>query len=390
MLWGAGRLLLLAMQLLRASARGRSLPAFRRVSSPRTWRLAVAALAVVLLGGGSPGSFVIDTTAAPGQAVAPGVGPSVFAFGAPVVAGGSGGAESLEAPPAPPTAIPSKRHALLVGIDHAPGARQLQGAVTDALNVQHALRAYGFPKKNVTTLLDGSATRAGILSGIDQLVRLTPADGVAVLVIAAHSRVRGGVNQLLTADGERISSTEIASRLRRLEAKAWIALPTCFAEGYALPGIVGHNRIATFASSGHEPSYELGRAGSYLIMNMVKRAMLEGEAPASVESAFGWAHTYLEKNSPNRVPLMTDGVEGDLVLGRVTWSRPAQTGARRAQRRHRSDDGSSVDVPVDSTGASPAGSESSDPQPEPTRRPPPPGTTVGVCGNYHLNCRHNG
>jgi hypothetical protein len=124
-------------------------------------------------------------------------------------------------------------------------------------------------------------------------------------------------------------------------------------------------------------------------MNMVKRAMLEGEAPASVESAFGWAHDYLSKNSPNRVPLMTDGVDGELVLGRVTWSRRAsQANARR--HRNSGSDNPGVEVPVGASTGPPAGSpDGSDPQqPQPTRRPPP-GTTVGVCGNYHLNCRQH-
>ena len=124
-----------------------------------------------------------------------------------------------------PAARPTQRHALLVGINHAAGGRPLQGAVTDALNVKQALLQYGFPSSNVVTLLDGQATRAAILKGLDDLVAQTPDSGLAVVAIAGHSRQYGGVDQLLAADGARVNSTEIASRLQRLRARAWIALP---------------------------------------------------------------------------------------------------------------------------------------------------------------------
>ena len=95
----------------------------------------------------------------------------------------------------------------------------------------------------------------------------------------------------------------------------WVALPTCYAGAYALPGIVGPNRIATFSSAADSVSYELGPAGSWLILYMVEYAMLEGEAPRSVESSFAYARAAIGRVNENRVPFMVDRIPGDFVLG---------------------------------------------------------------------------
>jgi hypothetical protein len=52
-------------------------------------------------------------------------------------------------------------------------------------------------------------------------------------------------------------------------------------------------------------------------MTMVHDAMLERRAPSSVEDAFGYAERELRANYPERVPSMSDGVRGELVLGDV-------------------------------------------------------------------------
>jgi hypothetical protein len=353
MLWGSGRLLLRAIRLARAGGRRRG-PLFARRSL--TGLVVVGLLLTWLAVGNRPSVPVrsrhwrngtVDVDAAPD-----------LGLGLTAAGPGAIGNASLAPPrvvyhyspgtrPAPPAGT---RFALLVGINHAQGASPLQGAVTDALNVKQALLGYGFPQQNVRTLLDAQASRAAILQGLDDLVAETPPSGIAVVAIAAHSRRYGGIDQLLAADGLRIDSTEIASRLQRLRARAWIALPTCYAGGYALPGIVGHNRIATFASDGQSESYEVGRAGSYLIIDMVQEAMTERYAPESVESAFYWAKHRLEQTNPNRVPSMSDGIDGDLVLGDMPGAQadgppPPQAQRQRGQAQTTETDGPPADDP---------------------------------------------
>ena len=69
------------------------------------------------------------------------------------------------------------------------------------------------------------------------------------------------------------------------------------------------------SSAANSETYELGPAGSWLILYMVEYGMLDGEAPASVESAFAYARTAIAKVNPDREPFMVDGIPGDFVLG---------------------------------------------------------------------------
>jgi hypothetical protein len=292
----------------------------------------------------------------------------------------------------------SKRHALIVGINKARGGRPLPGSLTDAENLREALLMYGFKSKNITMLREGEATRAGILAGLGSLAQRTPASGVAVFAVATHTRRHGGQNELLTADGLRISANELGSHLGRVRSPLWSAFPTCYAAGYAVPGIVGKDRIATFASSAREVSYQLGEAGSFLIHTMVRRGMIDRNAPASVEDAFRFAKQTLEKESPKHVPVISDGLRGDLVLGelpgdpiveeepdvdrRSGWSYEAYAERRDTYAVAPDDDSE----PEDGTYAQDGRYAEEDP----SSSPPPDSRSstggVGVCGTYSARC----
>ena len=380
MIWGSGRLLFRAASSARSRSGFRVVRVLRRSFSAVRARPIVAAwLSLAIVGGAAlclvPGSGTrlqsLDiarsatvTVDEPAQ-----LGTGTVAVSAPV---------EQDEPHYSPGTIPSppvgQRFALLVGIDNAAGAPALPGTLTDVANTKQALLEYGFPPQNIATLVSANATRANILHGLDALVAEAPASGIAVVLIAGHSRRYGGIEQLLTADGQRVNSTEIAARLQGLRSRAWIAIATCFAGGYALPGIVGPGRVATFASNANSEAYDVGSDGSYMIMGMVHDAMLERRAPESVESAFSWAQASIEKTTPDRVPLMSDGVAGDLVLGQLSGDTsaapagPQQGAGYQAAPPAGGDDPSSGD-PSDSNGQD-AGSY----------------RTLSVCGRANYNC----
>jgi len=242
-------------------------------------------------------------------------GPKPIAWvSAPVAIGQRSTAPESVSQALPPVAA-EKRTALIIGINHAAGHSPLQGAVTDATMLQKALVEYGFPEANVTVLLEGEATTSRILSELDRLAARSPSDGKAVFSFAGHTRLIGGVPHFVTADGGLIPAGTIAAKLARVRAPMWVALPTCYAGGYALPGIIGPNRIATFSSAANAESYELGPSGSWLMLYMVGYGILEREAPRSVESAFLYARAAIDKVNPDREPFMVDDVPGDFVLG---------------------------------------------------------------------------
>jgi hypothetical protein len=208
--------------------------------------------------------------------------------------------------------------ALIVGIDDNDPSNPLLGADADATNMRNALLKYGFGPSDVVVLLDGQATHARILSELQRLVARTPPDGVAVFAAASH----GAGTSFRTAEGARLYASELGRYLGRIRAPVWTALAMCYAAGFAVPGVVGPNRIATFSSAANQLTYELGGVGSELYYAMVKQGMIDAGAPRSVESAFNFAYRTLAKDYTD-LPVMSDGVPGELVLGPVTWGPPA-------------------------------------------------------------------
>jgi hypothetical protein len=289
------------------------------------------------------------SSATRGEAIAPQASVTVTAPPAAAPARVSVLAAEVTRPELPPV-TPQKRTALLIGINHANGHASLQGAVKDATNMQQALVSYGFPESNVVVLTEGEATASRILTELDRLAARSPADGRAVFSFAGHTRMMGGVPHFVTADGGLIPAGTIAAKLARVRAPMWVALPTCYAGAYALPGIIGPNRVATFSSAADQESYELGPAGSWLILYMVEYAMLDGEAPQSVEASFAYARRAIDKVNPDREPFMVDRIPGDFVLG---VRRPAaEPGSEAASPPN----GDGVSQPVSDDGAQSGGS----------------------------------
>ena len=115
----------------------------------------------------------------------------------------------------------------------------------------------------------------------------------------------------------RLTATEIAQHMRPLRGRVWSLFATCYAGGYVRPGVVGPNRITVFSSRASETALQLGDAGSFLVLFMVRYAMLDREAPATVESAFRHAREHIAVSHPPSVPFMDDRIRGELVLGPV-------------------------------------------------------------------------
>jgi len=216
------------------------------------------------------------------------------------------------------SARPGAHTALIVGINDTDPKNPLLGAGADATNMRTALLKYGFRSSDIVVLRDGQATRPRILSELQRLVARTPADGIAVFAAASH----GAGTSFRTAEGARLYASDLGRYLGRIRAPVWTALAMCYAAGFAVPGVVGPNRIATFSSAANQLTYEIGGAGSELFYAMVKQGMVDAGSPRSVETAFNFAYRSLAKDYSN-LPVMSDGVPGELVLGPVTWGPPA-------------------------------------------------------------------
>lgn len=87
-----------------------------------------------------------------------------------------------------------RRHALVIGINRYPKfpeSMQLAGCVNDAVLMADVLeQAFGFRRRNITSLHDGEATRDGILAAMAELRERVPAEGVVVVHFSGHGSRR--------------------------------------------------------------------------------------------------------------------------------------------------------------------------------------------------------
>ncbi len=138
------------------------------------------------------------------------------------------------------------KRALLIGINNYKGAPKLQGALNDVDTMrQILLTKWGFAQENITVVTDEAATRAGLLSALEQFVKETgPNDAVYVHYSGHGSQVEdlNGDEQddqldetLVPQDGRTgevrdITDDELDAIFSKMRAKtALITLDSCHA-----------------------------------------------------------------------------------------------------------------------------------------------------------------
>lgn len=228
--------------------------------------------------------------------------------------------------------------AVIVGVDDYPGeGSDLRAGTADARDVDTALAHYGVPADRRILLLDRQATALNIKRGLAWLAANASADATAVFFFSGHVRQVSGFDDgdreeideaLVAADGVNVFDGEVAEILSRLEARtAWIGVAGCYGSGF--DDVLAPGRIITAAAAEPDLAYENSALGhSYLVEYMVRRAMLQGAAPGSVQDAFNWARDEIARDYPNRVPVMVDQARGPLVLGAKPAPAPAPAPAK--------------------------------------------------------------
>lgn len=87
------------------------------------------------------------------------------------------------------TAARAEQYALLVAIDdysNVPGASNLPGCSHDLKSVREMLVKLGYPSANIVSLVDGQATKAGVMRGLDQLTAKAKAGDAVVFYYSGH------------------------------------------------------------------------------------------------------------------------------------------------------------------------------------------------------------
>ncbi|HXG48630.1 MAG TPA: caspase family protein [Methylomirabilota bacterium] len=92
------------------------------------------------------------------------------------------------------------RKALLVGVNDYKGISDLRGCINDVTNMRNILKSYlGFTNSDIRVLVDARATKAGILSRLNWLVRGAKAGDFLVFHFSGHG------SQIRDRDGDELS-----------------------------------------------------------------------------------------------------------------------------------------------------------------------------------------
>jgi hypothetical protein len=287
----------------------------------------------------APAPAAPPSTAAPAPA-APAPPPVDQAIVAPASFNGKGRARTAASRAGGPgrVVIPSGPKAggvwaVIIGIDDYPGeGYDLKAGTADARDVDSALAHYGVPSDRRVLLLDRQASATNIRRSLVWLAANASPDATVVFFFSGHIRQVTGFDDgdseqvdeaMVAADGVNVFDGEAADILRRLEARtAWIGVAGCYGSG--LDDMLAPGRVMTAAAAEPDLAYENSALGhSYLVEYMVRRAMLQGAAPGSVQDAFNWARNEIAREYPNRVPVMIDQGRGPLVLGAKAAPAPA-------------------------------------------------------------------
>lgn len=207
-----------------------------------------------------------------------------------------------------PAAAASGTWAVVIGINDYPRQRyDLRAAAADADGMAAALRVLGVPAERVLVLRDGQATSTAIRRAIVWLTARAAPDAVAAFFYAGHVRkVDRGRDAIVGSDGVPLTDDDLARAFAPLAARrAWFAFAACYGAGFT--ELLQPGRVLTGAAGADELAYENSAYGrSYLVEYMVRRAMIQGNAPTSVQAAFAYAQRELARDHPNRQPVQID------------------------------------------------------------------------------------
>jgi hypothetical protein len=202
--------------------------------------------------------------------------------------------------------------AVIIGINDYPGTKSdLRSAVNDAADVSEALARFGVPGNQRLVVTDTQATAGVIRSSADWLVQNAGPSATAVFFYAGHVRKAGSHTEALVgADGATVSDADLANHLRNLAAReTWIGIAACYGGGFT--EVLAPGRVLVAAADDQHLAYENeGFGRSYMVEYMVRKAMIEGRAPASIESAFAYAKATLDRDYPGRSPVQYDQSDG--------------------------------------------------------------------------------
>lgn len=255
--------------------------------------------------------------------------------------------------------------AVVIGINDYPGSdHDLHWADADADDMVAALRGAGVPADRIVSLRDGAAPAATVALAADWLVAHAGPDATAVFSYAGHVRKLDADREAIVgADGNLLTDLDLASHLATLAARhTWLSMAACFGGGFT--EALGPGRLLTAAADANHLAYESGVLDrSYFGEFMVREALVQRRADASVQAAFAYAVTTIHDRYPGREPFEAGDVGDVIDLRAASGAAPPASASASAS--------ASANPPPPAPGTSSSSTTS-------TTRPasPPPSTTT--------------
>lgn len=242
-----------------------------------------------------------------------------------------GAAPKAVAPPARITNTPVAAQgsstgtwAVVIGVNDYPGTQDdLGSAVNDANDVAQALSGFGVDNDHMVVLRDGQVTNHTLLDSVNWLAANAGPNAVAVFFYAGHVRkTANGNEEIVTSNGSSVSDGQLASALSRVQAnRSWVGIAACYGGGFT--EVLRPGRVLTAAAGANSLAYENADIGrSYMVEYMVRRAMIQNRASATVQTAFNYAVDQISHDRPGREPVEFDNGNGALDL-RAPHAAPA-------------------------------------------------------------------
>jgi hypothetical protein len=206
--------------------------------------------------------------------------------------------------------------AVVIGVNDYPGSGDdLSYAVNDANDAVQALGMLGVSADHMLVLRDGQVTRNTLLDSVSWLAAHAAPEAVAGFFYAGHVRkTAGGNEEIVTSDGSSVTDSQLASALNKVVAnRSWVAIAACYGGGFT--EVLRPGRVLSAAAGANSLAYENSSIGrSYMVYYMIRQAIINGRASATVQSAFNYAVDRISQEHPGREPIQVDNGDGALDL----------------------------------------------------------------------------